>query len=151
VDEKPAVPAVVTVGYTAPDFLVASLTGPGSARLRQWLGRPVLLVFYHPSSPTAPDLLRYAQRLQATYGERIAVLGLSVSGDVSLVQRQRSAWGLTFPVLNGSALRARYAVEATPKIVLLDGAGVVRGEHLGWGHETPGAVLEELRTCLSQR
>jgi peroxiredoxin len=150
-EERPAAPAVAAVGVTAPDFLVANLTGPGSARLRQWLGRPVLLVFYHPSSPTAPELLRYAQRLQASYGERIAVLGMSVSGDVNLIQRQRSAFGLTFPVLNGSALRTSYAVEATPKVVVLDAAGVVRGEHLGWGRETPGAVLEELKTWLSHR
>jgi peroxiredoxin len=150
VEERPVAPAVATVGLAAPDFLVANLTGPGSARLRQWLGRPVLLVFYHPASPTAADLLRYAQRLKTTYGERIAVLGMSVSGDVNLIQRQRSALGLTFPVLNGSALRTSYAVE-TPKIVLLDAAGVVRGEYLGWGRETPGAVREDLKTWLSRR
>jgi peroxiredoxin len=139
-----APPAVATVGQPAPDFLASQLTGTGSGRLRNWLGRPVLLVFYHPNSPTADDVLRFAQKLAAGRAGALHVVGMSVSDDAAVVRKQHAELRLTFPVLGGGGLRHSYAIEDTPKFVLLDGAGVVRGAYLGWGRETAGEVLAEL-------
>lgn len=147
-EETPQAPAVASIGSLAPDFVVSAFTSPASARLRQWLGRPTLLVFYQPSSSTAAELLLFAQRLDTTHGQRLAVLGMSVVEDAEQVLPQRAALRLSFPILNGSGLRASYAVETTPKIVLLDGAGIVRGAWLGWGRETAHEVQEELRRWL---
>jgi hypothetical protein len=80
----------------------------------------------------------------------LTVLGLSVSDDARLVGQQRTALGVTFPILNGSGLRVSYAVETTPKLVLLDPAGIVRGAYLGWGQDTLQEVQEELRHGLAQ-
>jgi len=44
-------------------------------------------------------------------------------------------------------LRLSYAVDATPKFVVLDADGVVRGSYTGWGPETPRGVVEELKRC----
>jgi hypothetical protein len=78
-EETPhSAPAVATPGELAPDFLAADLTGAGSARPRRWLGKPVLMVFYHPTSPTAADVLRLAARLQHAYPDRLTVVGLAV-------------------------------------------------------------------------
>jgi peroxiredoxin len=148
--ETPTAPAVATVGALAPDFMVSDFGGPEPVRLRRWLGRPLLLVFYHPDSPTAAEVLRYAQHLH-TAQPGLTVLGLSVSDDAALVRRQRTALGLTFPVLSGSGLRVSYAVETTPKLVVLDAAGVVRGAYLGWGRDTSQEVQEEVRRWLTQR
>jgi peroxiredoxin len=136
------------VGELAPDFLAADLTGSGSARPRRWLGKPVLLVFYSPASPTAREVLHFAQRLWHSYPERIAVVGLAV-GDVPRVKSQCAELGLSFPVLDGGGLRISYGVETTPKFVLLDGANIVRGAWLGWGRETPAEVVEELKRWLT--
>jgi peroxiredoxin len=130
---------------------VSDFTAPEPAHLRRWLGRPILLVFYKPSSPTAADVLRYAQRLSTDHGRGLTVLGMSVDDDPAPVLKQRADLGLTFPVLSGSGLRTSYAVEATPKFVLLDAAGIVRGAYLGWGREIPNEVQEELRRWLPQR
>ena len=46
----------VKVGQPAPDFVTTEISGTGSARLSKWKGKPVLLVFYHPSSYTAAEL-----------------------------------------------------------------------------------------------
>ena len=57
-------------------------------------------------------------------------------------------------LLNGLARalrRASYAVESTPKLVLLDGVGIVRGSYLGWGRQTPQEVQEELKNWLPPR
>jgi peroxiredoxin len=141
-------PTVATPGELAPDFIATDLTGAGSVRPRRWLGKPVLLVFYHPTSPTAPDVLHFASRLQHTYPDRLAVVGLAVA-EPQRVKAQREELGLTFPVLDGSGLRLSYGVETTPKLVLLDAANVVRGGWLGWGRETPTEVVEELKRWLA--
>ncbi len=151
VEEPPGVPTVVALGQAAPDFLAPDYAGKESARLKRWLGHPVLLVFFNPQSPTTPDVLRYAQRLSTTYSQALTVVALAVADEPRHVERLRSDLGLTITLLNGSGLRVSYALETTPKIVLVDGAGVVRGSYLGWGQETPVDVVEELRNWLSPK
>lgn len=144
--------AVADLGQPAPDFVVSYLTHSGpSFHLHQWLGRPIVLIFYNPSSPTGADLLRFAQKLATDNDGKMAVFGLAVAGDSNQVRKQWGDLRLTFPVLNGSGLRTSYAVETTPKVVLLDGSGVVRGAYLGWGSETPREVMAELRQWLPRK
>lgn len=143
-EEKPETPTTAVVGGLAPDFLAPNLVASGTFRLRQTRGKPVLLVFYNPASPTTPGVLTYAQKMGETYKD-LTVLALSVSGEVDAIKKQRSTLKLTFPVLDGSGLHISYGVEGTPKLMVLDGNGVVRGDYVGWGSETPGAVMNELR------
>jgi hypothetical protein len=93
-------------------------------------------------------VLRYAQRLLTTYPQRITVLGMCVADSAEAVRRQRTELGLTFPLLSAGGLRGSFGVESTPKIVVLDGSNIVRGEYLGWGQETPHEVAEELKRWL---
>jgi hypothetical protein len=65
------------------------------------------------------------------------------------VVREHDELGLTFPILLGTGLKLTYAVEATPKLVVLDAAGVVRDSHIGWGLETPAAIRAELRRWVA--
>jgi hypothetical protein len=76
---------------------------------------------------------------------------MSVSDDAALVRKQHAEMKLSFPVLGGGGLRASYAIEDTPKFVLLDGVGVVRGAYLGWGSETAGEVFAELSRWVAPR
>ncbi len=148
VREAKTTPAVATPGQLAPDFIASNLTAGGTAQLRRWTGKPVLLVFYHPASATTPVVLRYAQQLLITYAQRINVVGMCVSEDADSVRRQHADMGLTFPVLSAGGLRGSFGVETTPKMVLLDASNIVRGAYLGWGHETPSEVLQELKRWL---
>jgi hypothetical protein len=68
-----------------------------------------------------------------------------MSDDADKVLQQREELKLPFPTLSGQGLKHSYAVEATPKFVVLDGAGIVRGAYIGWGRETPGAIAGELK------
>jgi peroxiredoxin len=143
--------AAVAVGEPAPDFVATEITGSGSGRLGKWKGRAVLLVFYNPSSFTAPELLRFGQDLSANMGRHVQVVGLSVSDDTTAVLKQRDALKLTFPILHGGGLKMSYGVESTPRLVLIDADGVVRGAYTGWGHETADDVLTELRRWLPMK
>jgi hypothetical protein len=73
---------------------------------------------------------------------------MCIADDAETVRRQHAEMGLKFPLLSGGGLRASFGVESTPKIVLLDGSNIVRGEYLGWGQETPREVVEELKRWL---
>jgi len=142
--------STVAVGEPAPDFVATEITGSGSGsgRLGKWKGKAVLLVFYNPSSFTAPEMLRFAQDLSASMNRNVQVVGLSVSDDTAAVLKQRDALKLTFPILHGGGLRVSYGVDSTPRLVLIDAGGVVRGAYTGWGHETADDVLNELRRWL---
>jgi peroxiredoxin len=148
VHAEPTRPAVAAVGEPAPDFVATSITGPGSGRLARWKGKPILLVFYHPSSHTAGELLRFAQEIHTDYGKHVTVVGLSVIDDPTPALRQYTALTLGFPLLHGGGMRFSYAVETTPKMILIDSAGVVRGTYTGWGRETSSEVVSELRRWL---
>ncbi len=148
-DDGPGVPAVAAVGSAAPDFLATDFTRHESARLQRWLGRPVVLVFYSPASTQAAPVLHFAQHLADTYHDQVAVLGMAVGGEAEQVRRQRDVLGLTIPLLDGGGLRQSYDVSATPKLMVIDPAGVVRCGYVGWGQEVRGAVLQELQQCLS--
>ncbi|HEV2947972.1 MAG TPA: redoxin domain-containing protein, partial [Gemmataceae bacterium] len=133
------------VGYTAPDFIVPEFGGKESIRPRRWLGKPVLMVFYNPNSTTAEEVLHFAQMAAVGYRDEAIVVGLAMSDDGEKVRKQRDELHLTIPVLNGLGLRKSYDVEATPKLMVLDSEGVVRGAYVGWGQETAGNVLADLK------
>src|SRR5262249_27303954 len=77
----------------------------------------------------------------------LTVLAFALADDTDRVLRERDELGVRFPVLSGLGLRLTYAVDATPKFVVLDAAGVVRGAYIGWGRELPGLVAQELDRC----
>jgi hypothetical protein len=151
IHEAARTPAVIALGQPAPDFVATNFTAGGSARLQHLLGKPLVLVFYHPASVTAAEVLRFAQDLGTTFARQANVVALSVCDDAQAVCKQRTALKLSLPILYGGGLRTSYAIETTPKIVVLDAGGVARGAYLGWGSETPGAVLAELRNWLPAR
>ena len=146
VDPPDVPPAVAAVGGEAPDFLAPDLVANTTFHLRPALGKPTLLVFYNPASPSAAVVLAYAQQMSDSHKD-LSVLALSMSGDVDAARKQRADLKLTVPLLDGSGLRTSYNVDGTPKLMLLDGKGVVRGDFTGWGRETPDEVLEELGRC----
>lgn len=139
---------LATVGQAAPDFVAPDFTSKESARLRRWQGQPVLMLFYNPTSRTAEEQLRFAQSLHDSQGGKVAVIALAMSDDAERVRKQHADLRLGFPILNGTGLRISYAVEATPRMMVLDSVGVLRGVYVGWGTETPEAAVAELRRWL---
>jgi peroxiredoxin len=145
VEVKQEPPAVASLGAPAPDFLAPDLLNVASFRLRQVLGKPTLLVFYNPASPTASRVLGYAQEMSDSNSKELSVVTLSVSGDAEAARKQRTDLKVNLPLLDGSGLHTSYAVDGTPKLMLLDANGILRGEYVGWGRETASEVQEELR------
>jgi peroxiredoxin len=145
--KKGASPRAAT-GQPAPDFIVTNLLGGESLHLRRLLGKPIVLVFYSPSSPQAHELLRFANSIaSAAGGNEVRVLALAMSNDRRRVSQEYAEWRVGIPIGSGLGLRHSYDVEATPKIVIIDGSGIVRRTFIGWGSEMPHLVSEELTAC----
>jgi peroxiredoxin len=146
-----ATTATAALGQPAPDFVATDFTSQETARLRRWQGKPVLMVFYNPNSTTTEELLRFAQSVHDLHRERVAVVGLAMSNDADKVRQQHAGLRLGYPILNGMGLRVGYGVEATPRLMVLDAEGIVRGIYVGWGGETEDAVTGELKKCLARK
>jgi peroxiredoxin len=132
-------------GKRAPDFVATDLIRRDSVRLRRLLGKPMLIVFFNPAFDTAPEVLRFAAEQQR---RGVTVLGMAVSDDVGAVRKRHAELHLTFPILAGKGFNRTYGVTVTPRLVVLDADGFVRGTFTGWGTETPREVREELDHCL---
>ncbi len=140
---------IAAIGKAAPDFAVPDFSTRDSVRFRNWVGKPILLVFYSPTSVNAGELLRFAQGMHERHHDVLHVVGLAISDDAELVRKQRAELGLAFPTLDGSGLRLTYQVHATPKLVLIDAAGLVQGAYVGWGPELQQDVTGELEGLLA--
>ena len=146
-DEAPT-PVEARLGGLAPDFVATDLFTKELDRLRKWLGHSIVMVFYNPHSLSAEEVLRFAQSLSDTYHQRVNVLAFAVSDDSERIRQQHMELKLSFPVLSGKGLRQTYAVDVTPKMIIIDAGGIVRGIYDGWGPETPLAVGADLRKCV---
>src|SRR5262249_10280767 len=118
--EGTAAPTVAALGLRAPDFLTTNLLTRESVRLNHLLGRPLLLIFYSPTSQTVEEVLRFGQSIQNAHKHSAMVVALAITDDGDAVQKQHAALRLGYPILSGRALRQSYAVEATPYLVVLD-------------------------------
>jgi hypothetical protein len=143
-------PTAVGLGQRVPDFVVNELTGKQSFRLSRLLGRPVLVFFYVPTAETGRDILEFAQRLVEKHGDKIAVMPMAVTSDVAFVRKQHGELQLPFPILDGRGMHLTFGVQNTPRLVLLDGEGIVRGAHTGWGVHIPREIQDELQRWLAK-
>jgi peroxiredoxin len=147
--ETPAA-RVAAIGRPAPDFVATNLLSQKSMRLHHQLGRPVLLCFYNPRTDPGTEVLRFAQSLSERQRGAITVLAMAVTDDSEFVRKQHTELRLSFPVLDGNGLHVTYDVQATPRLVVLDPEGIVRGLYTGWGPHSAREVAEELQRWVAK-
>ncbi len=133
----------LNVGQRAPDFAVSSLTDEHTARLYSFQGKPVLIVFYKPDTPTGKDVIDYVKDMSEKQ-PGVAIMAMAVAPDADSARKQHRDMHLTFPILDGNGMRMTFGADQTPRLVLLDGNGYVRMAQTGWGYHTPCEIEEEL-------
>lgn len=151
-EEKLEVPvgpiAAVRTGQKVPDFVTTDLGSRESVRLSRLLGRPVLVFFYNPAADSSRDVLRFAMKLHSDHGDRIRLMAMAATSDPRIALQQQTEMKLPFPILDGNGMHLTFGVDATPRLVLLDGEGVVRSAYTGWGIHIPQEITQELSRCL---
>ena len=143
--------SIAAVGRPAPDFIAPDMLTKESTRLSRWKGKPMLLMFYSTRSPFSTELLQLAQEVQTAGKGDVAVVILVLSNDPETVRKQWTEARVTVPALDGRGLRLSYDVKDTPKMLVVDADGVVRGVEVGWGGETRATILEDLRLCKPRK
>lgn len=149
VADNPPPMTAVGLGQRVPDFVVKAFTGQEeSVRLSRMLGRPVLVFFYAPTGATGREVVEYAKTLAQQHGDKLAIMPMAVTNDAKLVRQQHQDMLLPFAILDGRAMHLTFAVDATPRIVLLDADGIVCYAHTGWGAQVSRELQDELRLRL---
>jgi hypothetical protein len=145
--EEPVIIRKLGVGEHMPDFAIACLTEKQPVHLKQMLGRPTLIAFYNPATPTGRTVLLYAKELCEKQSGKVNLLAMAVTENAALARKQHAEMKLPFPILEGHALRLTLSVEHTPRFVILDGEGVIRWEMTGWGDHVPAEIAQVLVEC----
>ena len=152
--ERPPEPLVVRTGMdpakpiedgeTAPDFVASNFAGGAALKINQLRGRPVVLVFFKPSSRLATPVLKYVQATMSPYGGRVHVIAMAVENDSTAIAKLRSELKLQFPIYDGQAALAMFAGHSTPRTIVLDKTGTVDLILHGWNGEFPELIHKEL-------
>jgi hypothetical protein len=131
------------VNQPAPDFTA------GTFRLSENRGKPVVLVFFKPSSETTELTLAIANALNEKYNAKAAIVPLAVFGDAAAGVKDRDRRKLAAPVYDGTQAETAFGVESVPRFALIDATGVVKWTFSGVGAETGFAVREQLERLLA--
>ena len=144
--EEPVTPiGPLRVGQKVPDTVLNELMSRKTLRLNSLLGRPILVVYYNPRTKIGVDVLNYAKGVAEKMGDRVAIMAMAVTTEPSFAQQQQSEMKLPFSILDGSALRLAFAVEATPRFIVLDAEGFVRASSTGWAPHVGDELLDEIQ------
>ena len=66
------------------------------------------------------------------------------------MQKQHKDLKLPFSILDGNGMHHTFGVDGLPRIVVVDGEGVVRAASTGWGVYTPAEVHEQVKACMKK-
>ncbi len=141
-DDGPAISTnPLTIGRLIPDVTAQSLTAPGSTKLSKLQGKPVVLVYFQPAAGSAMDVLKLAEQLHKAKFAEVVPLAIGEAADA---KRLHSVMKLTVPVYDGLGTYKVHALDATPVLIVIDAAGVIRYVARGWTDGTAEAVTKEL-------
>jgi len=136
------------VGEAAPELAVPPVGVGASISLDSLRGRPAVLVFFKPSSRLTAHVLGYVRDASRTHGERVAVVSLACEGNSAAFPKD---FKFDLPVHDGRAALSAFAGASTPRIVVLDGKGVIRVIAPGWGGEYGDWLHKELTTIMQEK
>jgi thiol-disulfide isomerase/thioredoxin len=121
------------VGQPAPDFALAAMSGPTSAKLADLKGHVVIVDFWAtwcgPCAMAMPHLVDLAHRYKD-----LRVVGIS-DEDESDIRAYVAAHKIDYTIARDAddVVTGHYLVTGLPTLVIIDKAGVVRALHVGAG------------------
>lgn len=117
------------VGQAPPPFALTD-EGGETHRLKDLLGRPVVLYFTHNMCHYCTQIIGYLKRAHGAYEARgLTIVTINVmAGDVRLIRRYKEQFSLPFPMLAGKdpQLLRDYEVNYVPIVVFIGRDGRIR-------------------------
>ena len=108
----------------------------------------MLVFFYNPSAETSKEMLRFVHGIADKHPGAINFLAMAITDDPESACKQQAEMRLPFVLHDGKAFHTTFGVDATPRLVLIDGEGIVRATHTGWGFQSPKEMTDEILRCL---
>ncbi|MEM6459558.1 MAG: redoxin domain-containing protein [Planctomycetota bacterium] len=139
-------PADALVGQPAPAFTLATLDG-GEVSLSDFAGQVVVLDFWATWCPPCVEGLPKIAEAVAGFADRDAVfLAVNQAENPDTIRAFLDKAGLadlSVPLDDG-AVAQQYLVSGIPQTVVIDGRGVVRAVHVGFGPGGERQVINDL-------
>jgi peroxiredoxin len=145
-----AVPTLID--KDAPDFALKGLDGR-NLRLSEFRGQVVLLNFWARWAGDSRKEMPALDRINKTYARAgLVVLGVSVDDDERRASEFVGPMRLSYPILfdTGETVGRDYAVQKMPMTILVDRAGVVRYQNVGFKRGDEDAYLDHIRELLRE-
>ena len=136
----------------APALSAPELFSGKTIDLQQFRGQVVLLEFWASWCGSCWRSFPLLTRLQSRYQDQgLVILAVTVDEDVAVAREFAARKQLPFVLLEDHAGKVadRYAVEAMPHSVLIDGNGTVIREFVGFGDDTETQLRNAVALALA--
>jgi len=137
-------------GEPAPDFELKALDG-STVKLSSLKGKVVVLDFWASwCPPCRQEMPELEQLWQNVKDKNVIIFGVNQRESAEVAGQAADSFGVTFPIVldsNGATGNA-YGVSGIPTLVIIDGAGVVRGRHVGYRPGIGEQLEEEIEKLL---
>jgi peroxiredoxin/ABC-type cobalamin transport system ATPase subunit len=137
------------VNKPAPDFSLLSITG-NRTKLSELRGRVVLLNFWDTSCKPCRAEYPHLQKIQDEFkSASLSVLMINLDDDKSQVKPFAEKYGFSARVLlKDDTIQRTYGIGAIPHTVIIDEAGTIRFNEVGFTLDTPEIFRAEITSLL---
>jgi hypothetical protein len=143
--------ATIGVDQPAPALTLRDARTGESTSLLSLRRQPTILLFMQPSADTTDKVIRYARTAAKVYAGRAHVVLLAAEGEPADVTRIQKAYHLEIPIYEGRDVLSRFDGHSLPRVVVLDGKGVVRMIEIGWRDEYMESIYRQLVAILQEK
>jgi len=102
------------------------------------------------NADTTDGLIRYADKAAKVYAGRVQIVLLATNGEPSELQKIRGSYHLKLPIYDGRDILPQFAGQSVPRIVLIDGKGMIRMIAPGWHDEYGEAIYQKLLKIVQE-
>jgi thiol-disulfide isomerase/thioredoxin/predicted negative regulator of RcsB-dependent stress response len=137
------------VSKPAPDFNLSSIDG-NKTKLSGLKGKVVLLNFWDTSCKPCRAEYPHLQKIQDEFNNKgLSVLMINLDDDTTGVKPFAEKYGFTARVLlKDDNIQRAYGIGPIPHTVIIDGAGVIRFNEVGFTLDTPNVFRAEITSLL---
>jgi len=143
--------------FSVAGFLVAMLVGTGAGAteldLQAYRGKVVYLDFWASWCAPCRESFPWLDQLERQFGaQNLVVIGVNVDHDRDSAERFLNQNFASFPIVYDplGTIATAYKVKGMPSAVLIDRAGQVRFEHIGFSSKKTGEYEDQLQTLLNE-
>ena len=139
------------VNKPAPDFNLASIEG-NKTTLSGLKGKVVLLNFWDTSCKPCRAEYPHLQKIQEEFkNQGLSVLMINLDDDTAGVKPFAQKYGFAAQVLlKDATIQHAYGIGPIPHTVIIDGAGVIRFNEVGFTLDTPNVFRAEIASLLAK-